>query len=210
MLTTYERADLEVLTTVGSCRFCDVAQREQLIRSSEHTSVFPSLGAFVDGWVLVVPREHVVATSELRDAQWRDLAEQLDVANSAVRDRFGSTVFFEHGAAGVNRTAGCGVDHAHLHVVPWVGNLRDQIAAVPGLEGFVWHRAGDRPQSRDTEDYIWISDATGAWITYATELPSQVVRQAMSRALGLEWWDWKSDYRLDRAAATLAGLRTKE
>jgi ATP adenylyltransferase len=208
MLNTYDRADLDLSTTDRGCRFCEVAHRERLVRSSEHSAVFPSLGAFIEGWLLVAPREHVVASSELPDDHWHDLDAQVRTANEAVRAEYGPTVFFEHGAAGTNRTAGCGVDHAHLHIVPWVGNLREQIAAVPGFGRFAWHPAGHRPISRTGEDYIWISDETGAWITYASELPSQVVRQAMSHALGLAWWDWKVDHRTDTAAATLDRLST--
>lgn len=193
---------MDLATADGYCRFCEVTARETVITESEHATAFPSLGALVEGWVLVSPRDHVVALSELTDDRWHDTSNLAEDLNRRVRAVYGPTVMFEHGAAGTNRTAGCGVDHAHLHIVPWNGNLREEVAAVSTLPSFSWRPAAKRPQSRPGEDYIWLADRTGMWIAHAAEVPSQVVRQAVANALNLTWWDWKQDLCTGRADAT--------
>lgn len=202
MLTTDTSAELIELTSGDECRFCRVADREAIVQASETATAFPSLGALIEGWMLVAPRRHVVSTADLADAEWRDLAKLADAISIAMRAAYGPVVMFEHGASGSNRTAGCGVDHAHLHVVPWSGNLREQIAAVHSLPDFEWQPAGKRPTGVTNSDYIWISDDTGTWVTHSQVLPSQVVRQAISASLGLGWWDWKSDLRIQTAEST--------
>lgn len=202
LLTTHSRPEVDLFNLGETCRFCDVAGRETLICESEHATAFPSLGALLEGWVLIAPREHVIALSELDGDGWRDVALLADRVNMAIQAAYGPTVMFEHGAAGIHRTAGCGVDHAHLHIVPWTGNLREQIATTPDLPSFIWQRAGRRPGAREGKDYIWLHDHTGTWVTYDSELPSQVVRQAISNARAMTWWDWKHDLRMDISDAT--------
>jgi ATP adenylyltransferase len=208
MLTTIDHADMYLQSAGQGCRFCEIAQNERLVVESEHTTAFPSLGAFIEGWVLVAPRAHVVALSQLSGERWRDLDSVVDECVERIAGTYGPVVLFEHGAASAKRTAGCGVDHAHVHVVPWNGNLRNEIAAVPDLQHFTWHRAERRPAAAPGLDYIWLSDHTGTWITYAAELPSQVVRRAMSVALGLGWWEWKADLCVEAASATIERLHT--
>lgn len=207
MIDISERVGMSRLEVQSGCRICDAPERERLVGQSRRSVAFPSLGAFVEGWVLVAPRSHVVALSELARDEWQDLSEMLETCNRQIKAAYGPTVLFEHGAAGTSRTAGCGVDHAHMHIVPWNGDLREEIARVPDLGEFTWRNAEGQPRGDGGMDYIWLCDASGTWITYAPELPSQVIRRAIARELGLSWWDWKSDLRRETAEATADRLQ---
>lgn len=191
------------------CRFCSAVSREEVLLSSERTNAFASVGAYIEGWTLVVPRTHVFALADLDTDEWRDFAALTGKVRARIEAVYGSTVMFEHGAAGSARTAGCGVDHAHLHILPWATDLRSEIARTPDLPGFEWDQAGTRPRGKSGQDYIWLSDSSGSWITHAPELPSQVVRRALANALAIDEWDWKADHRLAVLAATNSKLRVK-
>ena len=79
----------------------------------------PSLGSIVEGWVLIVPKRHYISMGAIRND---DLHNELDSFSSSIKDivrqAYGNVILFEHGAARQNTAVGCGVDYAHLHIVP--------------------------------------------------------------------------------------------
>jgi diadenosine tetraphosphate (Ap4A) HIT family hydrolase len=190
------------------CRFCELRDREPALIDYPGGVVVPSLGALVEGWLLVVPPQHVCALAELSESQWYAFQRVLDQATEAVERHYGPAVRFEHGSAGSGRAAGCGVDHAHMHVVPAAIDLRAAVSKIAGSLGeFVWKPAQSRPDSDGVTDYIWISDATGNWISHQCQIPSQVIRRAIANELGESTWDWKKDHRVhlvQRTRRTLA------
>lgn len=162
----------------------------------------------VEGWTLVVPADHIMSLAEMNSDRWLRFAELMNRARDLVENVYGDTVLFEHGSAGPGRPAGCGVDHAHLHIVPIRLDLRTAIAQLGDkFERIVWEPAGNRPSANKRTDYIYISDETGDWITHAEILPGQVVRRAIAKHIKVPLWDWRDDYHLDVSARTLDRLR---
>lgn len=191
----------------GTCRFCAARSCEAILARSETAIAFASWGAFIEGWTLVVPTEHTLALAELSNSAWFEFEGLAAEVRQKISAKFGDTVMFEHGAAGSGRHAGCGVDHAHLHIVPWTGDLRNAIHEAPEVSTFDWQESGPRPVGVPDHDYIWMSDGSGSWITHAPMLPSQVVRRALAHAAGLTVWDWKQDLHLDVVRATNFALQ---
>lgn len=186
------------------CRFCGPAGAIELIdRTNDGLAALASYGAFVPGWTLVVPPRHVSASSALTPAEWDALDSFTRQIQATVEERIGPAVVFEHGAASFNRSAGCGVDHAHLHVVPLDLDLRTAVASLGGeFAHYDWQPCDERPHSVDERDYIWLRDRSGGWVHHTRSQPSQVVRRAIARVLGIEDWDWKSNYRLQVVSET--------
>ncbi len=195
-------------TQTQECRFCELPRREEILLESEWAYSFPSLGALIEGWMLVSPRSHVFSLSELDGTEWDAFRELAMNTRLRVEKLYGTCVTFEHGAAGSGRGAGCGVNHAHLHVVPMDVDLRAVIAESSDKVGtYDWNVSDCRPAGLADMDYIHLSDRTGSWITYAHALPSQVVRRALARLLQQDLWDWKSALREDLALKTVTQLR---
>lgn len=190
------------------CKYCELESHEIPILSSAAGTVVPSIGALVEGWVLVFPKKHVLSLSQLDQAGWSDFASLVEQAKKIVVAEYGNVVMFEHGSAGEGRLAACGVDHAHLHIVPIEIELRSEIDALADEEGYDWEPVGSRVGVRDSADYIYIHDSTGRWVAYRAWLPGQVVRRAIARSLGLEEWDWKKNARMANVQATTTRLRT--
>ncbi|MDN4639928.1 hypothetical protein QCD70_06715 [Agreia sp. PsM10] len=162
----------------------------------------------VEGWLLAFPAVHVLSLADLSFDDWDGFSELLENARSLLRGAYGSTVMFEHGSAGVGRLAACGVDHAHMHLVPLDIDLRAAISNLAGELGeFEWTRIEGRVEPIAEEDYIFISDRTGSWVTRSSHLPSQVVRRAIALELGISEWDWKKDARPGTVSSTRARLR---
>lgn len=191
------------------CKFCSDIPFQEIVYQSLSTNVVASIGALVEGWTLVFPVKHVLSLAGLEAGEWLDFQRDLTKIKESVENKFGPVVLFEHGSAGAGRTAGCGVDHAHMHIVPLNFDLRISVEKISNEVGkYEWTKVKTRPASRPGFDYIYLSDKTGSWITYAPLLPSQVIRRAIANEIGADEWDWKKDNqseRMLRVAATLRG-----
>lgn len=193
-----------------ACRFCEVAKREPALTPADGLVLIPSAGSLVPGWLLLLPVEHVVNLAELPAAEHGTFAAAAAQATGRLVAATGSAVQFEHGPAGHGRSAGCGVDHAHLHLVPLSMEMRASVRGLGHIEDSLEWRQSEWPWSavrRPGMDYLFVreSDGTG-WIAEAETIPSQVFRRAIARLLGHEHWDWKDPHTKDERAGTYAML----
>jgi ATP adenylyltransferase len=207
--TALSQRTISGLANPLTCRFCDELPEEQTVLDDPAAFAVASIGGFVDGWLLVSPRRHVLALSELTTTEWSEYDRTLTSARELVEATYGTSVLFEHGSSGLGRTAGCGVDHAHMHIVALDLDLRSAVAAIRDAVGqYDWITSTDRPKGMPGHDYIYLKDHTGAWISHARHLPSQVVRRAIASTLGVVDWDWKQnrqESRVRRVAELLRG-----
>ncbi len=142
----------------------------------------PSRGAIVPGWLLVLPRRPVINVATLGGdervallQQARHISARLDVGSAS------QMVFFEHGPVRPGTSAGCGVDHAHLHVVPLGFDLLDVLPegmgweTVPSLDP--WAVLGRR-------DYLLAGDGD-RWLACEPAAPrSQFFRRLIAEHAG--------------------------
>lgn len=191
----------------AACRFCGIEQREPLLERIERLVVVPSKGALVPGWVLVVPIDHVLTLAELPQPSRSPFAALVARVEARLLATVGPSVLFEHGPAAVGRSAGCGVDHAHLHVVPVPVDLRKAAVQAEVLDAALPWTPAAWPWEARTEpdkDYLFVRDADGAgWMAEATSLPSQAFRQTLCRHLRQEHWNWRDDRTTDDSDTTL-------
>jgi len=91
---------------------------EREILRTERFVALPSLGALVPGWTLLVPRRPILSLAETTSQERVELAQLADTIAKRVRTEDNQVFCFEHGSREVGSATGCGVDQAHLHVVP--------------------------------------------------------------------------------------------
>ncbi len=151
-------------------------------------AVLPSLGGFVEGWTLIVPKHtalNLQAVPEDRRGEFRDLAHRV---RAAVERIYGEASFFEHGSTEVGSLMGCGTDQAHLHVVPFV------FSELPKADAKWVHLGGEMPFDGPTaeSDYLWVAAKGTAHICLPETVTSQFFRQKIAESLGMtESWDYK-------------------
>ena len=125
---------------------------------SENLVAIPSLGSLVEGWLLIVPRMHFISTGAFPP----DLHEEFATFKREVCARltalYGEICAFEHGPYAPSRQVGCGVDHAHVHLVPVAFDLITAAGrfARSNLNGDQ-HRGPPAvaPSSRSSTIYSW-------------------------------------------------------
>ncbi len=167
----------------------------------------PSLGALIPGWLLVVPRDHAVNLSALGP----DGVERMWAFVASFRERweneFGAVVAFEHGPARAGRPAGCGVDHAHLHLVP-CGEI-DLADAARRMLPMVWSDVGDLSElasaTDECSDYLYMKTASEQLACTAPLVPSQALRKVIATEIGVPAaFNWREFPNLDIVRATIA------
>ena len=95
------------------------ASWNQPLIETKNFVVLPSLGALVEGWLLILPRRHVLSMGALSTRLQAEADELEGSTRSLLKARYGSRIVaFEHGPSAAKHGTGCGVDHAHLHVLP--------------------------------------------------------------------------------------------
>lgn len=197
-----------IVEAAGSSRPADIASRP--VWETEHFVVVPSLGALVEGHVMVVSRRHALSSAALDARSATTLGDVLTRVQEVIRSRWGSAVTFEHGPCVAGSSVGCTVDHAHVHVLPQPANLKRHFelqaralewVEVPSiLDATTW--AGvDRP-------YLYIGfDGGSGFAATGQSIPSQFFRRLVTDACGdARSFNWRVDHRLDLVQRTADSL----
>lgn len=167
----------------------------RVARDSEDFAVFPTIGQIVQGSTLLSPIKHVESFAQagerIRNAA-ASLAEELTQRISDGQ----LTISFEHGSS-VAQGAGCGIYHAHLHImrVPSHVTLQQLVSAPLCAASDLSEAWGALDRS---DNYIMFKDTYGNvnyfQIASATEsITSQFLRRKLVSFFRLNKpWDWRA------------------
>jgi diadenosine tetraphosphate (Ap4A) HIT family hydrolase len=176
--------------------------------------VVPTVGALVEGWVLIISKRHVPAMGALTLQELFELEEVVARVRYLVRSTYGSAAVFEHGPACEGTTFGCGVDHAHFHIVPLnipltplVGKALGQSPTWATVEAVrevaVIHSMG--------VPYLYIleNDSDRGFVAGALDIPSQFMRRIIASELGIpNLYDYKQHKFRDNVVSTVSRLKS--
>lgn len=199
---------------VTSCRICHVLAEapqepwDRPVRETLNFVVLPSLGSLVPGWLLVFPRAHYRALADCREDQREELRYLRLELDGLLSNTFSSPVAqFEHGAV-CGGVVGCGVFHAHLHLVPTAYDLLGAGRAL--FPDLVWHEAPNLDSVWETdhpEDYLCIEQEGRTSVSTSDGIPSQFFRRALSAAMERPHeWNWRLNPGLDMIERTTKTL----
>ena len=96
---------------------CPVPLYDTVLWDLGDVVVTPTLGSIIPHWFLVIPRTRVLNMASW--LQWNRSASHRYLRQVARRvgRSADEIIWFEHGTAAVNGITGCGVDHAHMHLL---------------------------------------------------------------------------------------------
>jgi len=205
------------------CEFCDefaggsrnafaVRYGDELpcraVLETDQVTVLPTLGHFVKGYLLLVPKVHYCTLADMPSSAIRAVEDLKKSLVQSLRPRYGPFILFEHGARTVT-SGGCGIYHAHLHALPLkaggvLDKLQDQFPHRP-IESMLDLRDVERDRS-----YLYYEESAGhSWLFFPKVLPSQYLRRLVAESAGITQWDWRRSGREDALLATRAEvLRT--
>lgn len=186
------------------CRFCgflgaqdrdEPSAWDRPIWESDNFVAIPSLGPIVEGWLLVVPREHVVCLGALDEDLFTELIDFKNQVRGRLENRYGSVAQFEHGPAKEGLEVGCTVDHAHLHLVPTEVDLAsgasEELAELRWLPAVSMHALKTCHEAG--KSYLMVEQPPRVLrIATHDELPSQLFRKVLAKAEGCpDKYDWR-------------------
>jgi len=183
----------------------------RILFESENFCAVPSLGALVEGWLLVVPKKEAICIGALETSLFSELHSFVGLVASRLQTVYGPVALFEHGPHVKDTAVGCGVDHAHLHLVPTRYSLLSGARELaPALR---WRDAFGLPDTRAQfthhRSYLFLEQPYGgtSFLTNGPCIPSQLFRRVVSKCLGTsEKYDWKRFSQLQNISATIAAL----
>lgn len=204
------------MSGIQDCRFCRILEGQQFNgvvdepfdACPEYVSVV-SVGALVDGWSLIVPRQHCLS---LRDHYKSPMFYQFSRSViQRVESEYGPAIIFEHGANHRGSLTSCGTDHAHLHVVPRLFSL-DAMLHTSGISEWQRIRASEIKDFANGEEYLYLSTMPNSDdpIGYFKKVDcptSQFFRKAIAMVVGkTEISDYKQFPLLDISLRTRTRL----
>jgi diadenosine tetraphosphate (Ap4A) HIT family hydrolase len=178
--------------------------KSRALFESENFVLVPSLGAIAEGHVLIIPKRHYTALADMPHRQIRELSELSERVRQIVFQSYGPSLLFEHGVRSQG-SGGCGIDHAHLHTVPF-SHSADPFEILEKKYPFkaVSSIAELNYKAPPNCSYLYYEEVCGrSWIFDVDYMPSQYVRKLLAESIGSQSWDWRN---CGREPALLAAL----
>lgn len=185
-----------------------------VLYESPNFVVVPTLGSLVEGWLLIVSKAHLLCMGALPESHGEELKAVARRTVMAVTRTYQQPTIFEHGPSACSTPMGCGVDHAHLHVVPLGFGLRGRKAAVLSTPELEWHATDEwfaalRALYNERKQYLFLAEP-GAPPMYCTpaNVPNQVFRRAVAQLVGKPGaFDYHEDAGEENVLLTVRRLR---
>lgn len=202
------------MAKANDCRFCKMHNKglegKENFPIWENDKYFSlaSIGAFVPGWILIIPKEHMCSMKDVyADKEFINFADE---ALFALRSKYSASIIaFEHGSNKYDSKTSCGTNHAHLHLIPYPKSLFEDMLK----SGMSWESC--RPDQISSfvgnKEYLFYSEIAegSSWtnpegfIHLLNEQNSQYFRKLMAKQLNYEdEYDYKKHPRIEMAIET--------
>lgn len=167
--------------------------------------VLPALGSFVDGYLIIATKNHLLNFTRLEDDQFREFRILHQNVTKVLRSHYGPIITFEHGNnQNLDRGGSC-IDHAHVHLLPFGGDPWSIVGSPYAVK-----EIAPANQSREY-DYLYLEADTGEARVYGgSEFPRQYMRQRLCSILadGLQdKWDWSAYPFIEKVERTIRAVK---
>ncbi len=168
----------------------------RVIYETAKFSVLPTLGQLFQNSLLIISKEHIETMAMLDKESLEDLSNLYLILKNKLSP-LGSVVGFEHGAYCENG-GGCGIYHAHVHVVPLPSQinmfsfLKSEFTNFASLDNALF-------KAKDLNEYlltinedltIGLADISNHTIQYGSQFFRKKLKEHFDLSLS---WNWK-DY----------------
>ncbi len=195
-----------------NCRFCTEIEsfkdsifnqvyafkslENRIVLQSNNFIVIPSLAQLIPYSYMIIPKEHIETTAEVNSEYYSEL---LDLASKVESKLNRNCILFEHGA-GLFTGSGCGIYHAHVHIIPIKSNFR--VSELLGVKYFNFDDFTEMMEMlRTSNNYVFYRDSKGKYYCKIHEnsdesdlfiFQSQFLRKWIISKFNLnKEWDWK-------------------
>lgn len=189
---------------------------DQPLMERNNWLVAPTLGAVVSGWLLALPRMRTLSFRDWAAADGQTAPAVLAEVQSHLGLEADEVIWFEHGPARAGTLVGCGLDHAHLHILirpPFdFAALSDSALSHSQLEWFK-APASEAYSAVEGRASYCIAGSGGHSIgaLHVEPLGSQFFRRLVARLAGdPSGWDYRLSPHLEKIQSTVATFKRLE
>lgn len=166
---------------------CDVE-----VTGDSELAIVPTLGSILPGWLLAIPRKPVLSLRELNPAERCHLFQYSAATATRLVSFAPNVFFFEHGASNENSLLGCGVDQAHLHLVPTRWDLIQHVLRDNSVDWSMVDNLDPWASVPRGAEYYIISDLNRAYVGLPRSSQSQFFRKKIAELNGASnEWDYR-------------------
>ena len=186
----------------ADCIFCKLLSgnpihEQKSLYESNHFLVVPGSGGFIDGYLMILPKKHIMSCAELNPEQMEEIRNVISDIKFILKSIYHNEILIWENGSG---TDGKGkpktsIVHAHIHACPCSDKLN--ILKTIKLTGVsLTHIKSFELSSYIKNSYLLVIDFDNQfYISSDTKLyiPRQYIRQLLALNLGIsgELWDWR-------------------
>ena len=190
--------------SIKDCVYCDFLmnykenQQRAIIYESDNFFSFTTLGQFIPGYLLLIPKEHIMSIAELDSNLMQEFKECLDDCCEILKLTFHcqNILVSENGTGnsgkGISKNS---IVHAHVHLT--CSNLDSEY--IKSVSGFIMEEITlDDLNKYGNHSYLLLKNRTGnGWKINdvpGVYIPRQYIRQLLAEEAGLEndLWNWRT------------------
>ena len=184
----------------SDCLFCKLlagkpVHEQASLYESENFLVIPGSGAFLDGYMMILPKSHVMSCAELDYKQRMEMLQVIDDVKYILRNIYRKNILVWENGSGLDGRGKpkTSIVHAHIHVCPSTLNVLETTKAT----GIKIHPIDfENLPDYKRNSYLLIMDYDENWyISYNPNMyiPRQYVRQmiALEHNINSELWNWR-------------------
>lgn len=187
---------------------------DTVLEETPNFLVTPTLGSLVPGWVLVIPKSHIFNFGQLPLNLLAELFELCARVRCKLESAFGPVTEFEHGPTAQGDLLGCGINHAHLHMVSLPFDLTTAVSTFSETS-YDWSTCHEswllHPIVRNGSPYLYYRTPNDLGnITAPKTAVSQYFRKVVATNVGLSaYFDYHNHSFDEKAAITVSQYLNK-
>ena len=188
-----------------NCVFCNIDKsrpENTIIEESDNFIVLPTIGALVDGYLMIVSKKHINSMSELKENERKEYEFLIEKYRNKFKNIYNKfPIIFEHGSP-INDgdMKASSVIHAHTHIVN-----HEFINEEPIVKNLNFKRLDNLNYLSKQQNYImYINPENICYVSYDFEPVSQMMRKIIAKDLGYEnKFDWKKEKFIENINLTI-------
>ena len=187
---------------------------DQVLLTRKDWIVAPTLGAIVPNWLLLIPRDPVLNFRDFSKLRGRSAEQLLYEVRQHLGLRNDEIIWFEHGPRIGGTFIGCGLDHAHVHILVRPSfsftAFTDKARTISELEWVSGPSGEAHDRLACNRSYLIAGSGDTSIIAQDVET---IGSQFFRRVVGLlveagEVWDYRRHAHADHVAETIRTFRS--
>lgn len=186
--------------THNNCIFCELCAGKKVdnrpkLYESANFLVVPGSGAFIPGYLMILPRPHVMSCAELNDKKRQEMLEVIEDVKWILKNLYGNDVLiWENGSGSSGKgKPSSSIVHAHIHACP---SQLNPVESTNSTGITIQQIEIETLPNYQQDSYLLIQDYKNSWHIAANKnvyIPRQYVRQliAMEHGIETDLWNWR-------------------